>query len=84
MSEFTKLNLSILLLVGGIYIIIDRDNNKIEIYNEEGEYYDNQTTNDDDTQLSFENQSAIINDNVYEVTSDIDKDKLFESKKEEE
>ncbi|MBQ3297856.1 MAG: hypothetical protein IJG97_03525 [Bacilli bacterium] len=77
-------NLSILLLVGGIYIIIDRDNNKIEIYNEEGEYYDNQTTNDDDTQLSFENQSAIINDNVYEVTSDIDKDKLFESKKEEE
>lgn len=77
-------NSSILLLVGGIYIIIDRDNNKIEIYNEEGEYYDNQTTNDDDTQLSFENQSAIINDNVYEVTSDIDKDKLFESKKEEE
>lgn len=77
-------NLSILLLVGGIYIIIDRDNNKIEIYNEEGEYYDNQTTNDDDTQLSFENQSAIISDNVYEVTSDIDKDKLFESKKEEE
>lgn len=77
-------NLSILLIVGGIHIIIDRDNNKIEIYNEEGEYYDNQTTNDDDTQLSFENQSAIINDNVYEVTSDIDKDKLFESKKEEE
>lgn len=77
-------NLSILLLVGGIYIIIDRDNNKVEIYNEEGEYYDNQTIDDDDTQLSFENQSAIINDNVYEVTSDIDKDKLFESKKEEE
>lgn len=64
--------MSILIYKEVITIEIDRDNTKIKIYNEEGEYHDNKTDDDDDTQLSFEDDSGIINDEVYEVTSETD------------
>ena len=64
-----------------IIIRIDDINTNLKIYQEEGEYDDNQTTDDDDTYLSFEDESSIITDNVYEVTSETKVD-LNNNKKE--
>ena len=75
------LYLAILIVKEVIIIRIDDINTNLKIYQEEGEYDDNQTTDDDDTYLSFEDESSIITDNVYEVTSETKVD-LNNNKKE--